>query len=92
MNKQEITLSNFYRFCHRTHRNEAVARNYKSNLRCAGERVEEYGLTPFTAVRSKAEVLLLLEKAQTRHLLTSAHCSAVRKYAAYLDTFRHTAA
>lgn len=92
MNNQDIILSNFRRFCHRAFRNEATAQCYKTNLRYACERAKDYRYPSFTELRTAGEVLEQLRKLEQRYLLSGNYCSAVRKYATYLATFRRAAA
>lgn len=92
MNNQDLILSNFRRFCHRTFRNEASADSYKTNLRYACERAKEYRYPSFTELRTAGEVLEQLRKLEQRYLISGNYSSAVRKYATYLTTFRRTAA
>lgn len=77
MNDQDIILSNFRRFCLRTLK-AGTADCYKTNLRYACERAKDYRYPSFTELKQ-------------RYLLSGNYCSAVRKYATYLATFRRAA-
>lgn len=91
MNNQDIILSNFRRFCLRTLK-AGTADCYKTNLRYACERAKDYRYPSFTELHTAAEVLEQLRELEQRYLLSGNYCSAVRKYATYLATFRRTAA
>lgn len=90
MNNQDIILSNFRRFCHRTLK-AGTADSYKTNLRYACERAKDYRYPSFTELRTAGEVLEQLRELEQRYLLSGNYCSAVRKYATYLATFRRVA-
>ena len=91
MNEQEIKLSNFRRFCHRTLK-AGTADSYKTNLRYACERAKEYRYPSFTELRTAGEVLAQLRELEQRYLISGNYSSAVRKYATYLATFCREAA
>lgn len=92
MKVYENRLGNFYRHCHRSFRNEATARSYKSNLNRACAAAEENGYDSFLSLRTEEEVLGQLAQMRAAYLLSSDCRSAVIKYATYLATFRRAAA